>query len=164
MQRHNDKRGLCKRNVGQSGRLAAAPILSHFCSNLSCNYGIQTTDRPPSPRLLKPNGSEIPTWFEVNPTYFSAVLINARQFLLTSKGYLYLGIPCLLLTVRGSPSGRQLAFSHFAGLPARPVPLANVTHFPPPLMMVVAAFLCLHPLLPTALSACCLCMLQKSCG
>ena len=63
--------------------------------------------------------------------------------------------------VRGSRSDGQLAFSHFAGSPApAQCPLRMWPTFRR-LMMVVAAFLCLHPLLSTAISACCLCMLQK---
>ena len=131
MQRHNDKRGFSERNVGQSGSLAAAPILPHFCSNLSCNYGIQTTDRPPSPPLLKVNGMEIPTLFEVYPIFFSAILIAlavSLSILVNSFSYPH---SIIQKSEALDPTGSSL----FRILPtrrARPIPLANVTHFPSP--------------------------------
>ena len=126
MQRHNDKRGFLERNVGQSGSLAAAPILPHFCSNLSCNYGIQTTDRPPRPPLLKVNGMEIPTLFEVYPIFFSAVVVYL-SILLNS-----ISVPHSIIHKSEAldPTGSSL----FRILPARPpnTPCECVTHFPSP--------------------------------
>ena len=105
------KEVLLERNVGQSGSLAAAPILPHFCSNLSCNYGIQTTDRPPSPPLLKVNGMEIPTLFEVYPIF-------SLQFWCIYTPEFHLCPSFNNSQVRGPRSDGQLAFSHFAGSPA----------------------------------------------